>query len=533
MLATLPETARFRADRRSAGMEAGRFRRFWTEDLDVKVLVSLLVLFTLITGCAVGPRYEQPEVTVPDGIRGQSTEAAAPAEAASLADRAWWEIFQDETLRALVDEALRNNHDVRLAAWRVEEARANAGIAGAERFPAVEAGAGWSRGRQSGFVSPVTDTLELYDVDLGVSWEIDLWGRVRRLNEAALARYLATEEAQRGVLLSLVSEVATGYFNLRALDLQLDIARRTAEAFRDTHTLFDDRLEAGLASALETSSARAALADTRARIPELERQIAAQENALALLLGRNPGGIPRGATLDEQHLPPRIPAGLPSDLLQRRPDIRRTEQRLVAANAEVGIAVANFFPTVSLTGAFGGVAPQVSELFDEGETWSLGGGLLTPIFQGRRLQNQHRAAVARWEQAKVEFERSVTNAFSEVSTALVAYGKLTGVERELTRAVEASQEAVRHANSRYRSGLADYLEVLRAQQQLFPAENALARTRFERLATLVELYRALGGGWRLDESDWAGTERRAARAGADNGPRGDGGIALARSGGIR
>ncbi|MGH9381878.1 MAG: efflux transporter outer membrane subunit [Thermoanaerobaculia bacterium] len=478
----------------------------------MKILVSLLVLFSLLAGCAVGPRYEQPAVTVPDEIRGQAGEV----DAASLADRAWWEIFQDQTLQALIDEALTNAYDVRLAAWRVEEARAQAGIAGSQRFPAVQAGAGWLRGRQSAFVSPVTDTLELYDANLGLSWEIDLWGRVRRLHEGALARYLATEEAQRGVLLSLVSEVAAGYFNLRALDLQLDIARRTAEAFRDTHTLFDDRLEAGLASALETSSARAALADTRARIPELERQIAAQENALALLLGRNPGTISRGAALNDQHLPPGIPAGLPSDLLERRPDIRRAEQELVAANADAGVAVADFFPTLSLTGAFGGVAPQVSELFDEGETWSVGGGLLTPIFQGRRLKNQHRAALARWEQAKVEFERSVTNALAEVSTALVAYQKLIRVESELRQAVEASQEAVRHANSRYRSGLADYLEVLQAQQQLFPAENALARTRFDRLATLVELYRALGGGWQLDDADWAGRESRVALASVAN-----------------
>jgi multidrug efflux system outer membrane protein len=477
----------------------------------------------LALGCAVGPAYRRPPITTPDRIRGQEAAAAAaesagappaaepsegvppavvPPEPASLADRTWWEILQDGTLQALIDEALQNGHDVRLAAWRIEEARANAGIARSEFFPQIQGGAGWSRGRQSRFFSPVTDTIDLYDINLGFSWEIDLWGRIRRLNEAALARYLATEEARRGVLLSLVSEVATSYFRLRALDVELEIARRTAAAFRETHDLFDRRLEAGTGSALETSSAAASLATTAAAIPDLERLIVEEENRLAFLLGRAPGPVERGAALEDQILPPAIPVGLPADLLKRRPDLRQSEQELIAANADVGVAVADFFPRLSLTGVFGGVAPQVSDLFSEGKTWSAGGGLLTPLFQGRRLKNRQRAAVARWEQAKVRYERDVSNAFAEVSNALVAYAKLAVVEREREAAVAAHRDAVALANTRYLSGLSDYLEVLEAQRQLFPAENALAQTRFDRLAVLVAHYRALGGGWQLPDDGW-------------------------------
>ena len=467
---------------------------------ELRTFVSLALVSSLLAGCAVGPGYKRPPVSTPEQIRGQ----AASSEAGSLADQAWWQIFQDDALKSLVGEALRNGYDVRLAAWRVEEARANAGIARSEFFPQVQVEGQWFRTRPSpGSGFPPTP-VNLYDVNLGLSWEIDLWGRIRRLNEAALAQYLATEEARRGVLLSLASEVATSYFQLRTLDLELEIARRTTGAFQETYDLFSRRLAGGTASALETSSAGASLASTAASIPNLERQIVAQENQLAFLLGRNPGSIPRGAALNDQFLPPEIPAGLPSDLLERRPDLRQAEQELVAANANVGVAVANFFPTISLTGAFGGVAPQVSDLFSKGRTWSVGGELLSPVLQGRRLKNQHRAALARWEQARVGFEQSVTNAFTEVSTALVAYQKLAEVEKQQAQAVDAYKEAVRLSSQRYLAGLSDYLEVLQAQQLLFPAENSLAQTRFSRLASLVQLYKALGGGWKLTDQEWPG-----------------------------
>ncbi len=453
----------------------------------------------VLSSCAVGPTYRRPEVATPAATRGQ----IGPAQAASLADEAWWDVFHDDALRSLIAEALKNGYDVRTAAWRVEEARALAGISRAQLYPQFQISADWTRSRASLFNSPVPPKpVNLYDVNLGASWELDLWGRIRRSNQAALAQFLATEEARRGVILSLASEVATDYFRLRLLDLQLEIARRTATAFRETRDLFGRRLAGGAASALETASAEAALASTKANIPSIERQITAQENQLDVLLGREPGRIPRGAALDDQFLPPEVPSGLPSDLLERRPDLREAEQNLVAANAEVGVTTANLFPTISLTGAFGGVAPGVAQLFGDGRTWSLGGGLLTPIVQAGRLKHLRRAARAQWEQAKVGYEQSVTSAFAEVSSALVAYQKLAEVEAEQNRAVASYREAVRLAGMRYVAGLSDYLEVLQAQQQLYPAENALALTRFDRLATLVELYKALGGGWKLSDQEW-------------------------------
>jgi multidrug efflux system outer membrane protein len=466
-------------------------------------LIVLLAgfLFLAAIGCAVGPNYQRPPIASPSEFRGQASQAAG-GQAASLADSRWWKVLEDTRLQGLIEEALKNGYDIRLAAWRVEEARANAGIAKSEFFPEIAGEAGWTRGRVSEFVSPVPGTLDLTNVNLGFSWEVDLWGRIRRLNEGALARYLSTEEARRGVLLSLVSDVATSYFQLRALDYEKEIAERTAGAFRETNDLFTRRYEAGIASELETASATAPLRTTEAVIPDLERRITAQENRIALLLGHEPEDIPRGAALDDQILPPAIPAGLPSELLKRRPDLRQAEQELIAANADVGVTVAEYFPTLRLTGAFGGLAPQVTDLFKGGKQWSIGGGLLTPLFQGRRLKNQNRAAVARFEQAKVNYERAVTNAFAEVSTALVAYERLAHVEEEQAQAVDAYRRAVDLANSRYLSGLSDYLEVLQAQRQLFPAETALAQIRFNRLAVLVDLYRALGGGWQLPDDGW-------------------------------
>ncbi|HEX5043630.1 MAG TPA: efflux transporter outer membrane subunit [Candidatus Polarisedimenticolaceae bacterium] len=454
----------------------------------MKTLTILLGL-TLLASCTVGPNYQRPAVTVPETFRAEA-EAAKP----SLADQAWWEVLQDEALQALIEEALRDSQDLRIAAWRVEEARASAGIARSAFYPQVDATAGWARGREE-ILPGQHETFDFSSVALRASWEVDLWGRIRRLNEAARAQYLATEEARRGVELSLVSDVATTYFELRALDYQLDIAKRTAATFADTHALFQRRLEAGLASSLETASASASLFGTQASIPDLERLITDGENRLAVLLGRTPQEVRRGLALDAQPLPPAIPVGLPSDLLERRPDLRQAEQDLIAANAEVGVAVADFFPRISLTGLFGGVAPQVRDVLDSGQAWSIGAGILAPVFQGGRLKNQHRAAVARWEQAKAVYERDVNEALAEVSTALVAYQKLADVEKERAHSVAAYKQAVEVSNSRYLSGLADYFEVLEAQQQLFPAENALAQTRFARLQTLVQLYRALGGGW--------------------------------------
>jgi multidrug efflux system outer membrane protein len=462
----------------------------------MRVLVAVLAL--AMAGCAMGPAYHRPVVPVPERFYGQ----AQVAEAASLADTPWWDVLADPVLRSLIEDALRSGYDARVAAARVEAARARYGVAQAALYPGLDYRAQVQAGRKPKTSSSASDSSSdddapLVTVGLGLSWEVDLWGRLRRSSESARAQYLASEEARRGVLLTLLSDVATGYLDLRELDEELQVARDAAAGFEDVHQLFARRLEGGAASGLETARAEAALANARAQIPLLERRIVATEARIALLLGRGPGPVERGADLAHLALPPEIPVGLPSALLERRPDVRAAEQRLRSANAAVGAAQAALFPTLSLTGLLGGVSSELSELFGDGRTWSLTGGLLGPLFHGGSLRRQRRIALAGWEEARAEYERAVTAAFGEVATALVGYQKLHEAEGERMRAVAADQEAVRLANLRYTSGYSAYFEVLDAMQQLFSAEIALAQTRRDRLEALVQLYRALGGGWPL------------------------------------
>jgi multidrug efflux system outer membrane protein len=446
----------------------------------------------LVAGCTVGPTYKRPPVVVPERFYGEQ----AGAEARSLADLPWWDVFQDPILKGLVEEALKDGFDARLAAARVQEARAIYGIARSERFPSVDYQAGWQRTRPDQFLNPSGATLTEWRAEATVSWEIDLWGRVRRLNESAKARYLATEEARRGVLLSLLSDVATAYFDLCELDAELEIAKRTTVAFQDTYDLFSRRLAGGAASALETSRAEASLGQVAAQIPEIERAIVARENQINLLLGRSPRAIPRGGP--PPPLPPETPAGLPSTLLERRPDVRQAEQLLIAANAEIGVAKAAFFPTLSLTGLFGNVSPELGDLFSKGKTWDVGASALGPLFRGGALRRNYEAVQARWEEARIGYEATVTQSLAETSTALTARTKLIETESQRARTVRAYREAVRLASLRYGSGLSAYFEVLEAQQQLFPAEIGLAQTRRDQLVALVSLYKALGGGWQAE-----------------------------------
>ncbi|HSP94996.1 MAG TPA: efflux transporter outer membrane subunit [Thermoanaerobaculia bacterium] len=465
----------------------------------MRKLAAALVGLALVTGCAVGPNYKQPPVTAPDMYR---EVQGPPAPAPSLADRPWWEVFEDPKLQQLIDEALGTGYDVQLAAWRVEEARARAGIARSEFFPQVFYGGQWSRTQQSSYVPPFDhSTNNANSVNVNFGWEIDLWGRIRRSNEAAKAQYLATEDARRGVLLSLVSDVARTYFLLRELDEELVITKKTVEAFRGTADLFQRKLSEGAASALETSYASAALNQVAAQVPDIERRIEATENQLNVLLGRNPAAIARGRDFSDLPLPPEVPAGLPSELLQRRPDIRQAEQELIAANALVGVATANFFPTISLTGLFGAVSPEVSNLFPAGRTWSIAAGLFGPLFQGGRLRSQYDVTFAQWQQARIFYEQTVTNAFVETTTVLYAREKIAGSVAELAQSVGHYREMVRLTNLRYNSGLASYFEVLYAMQQLFPAEIALARSRLDLLTDFVDIYKALGGGWNIQPED--------------------------------
>lgn len=458
-------------------------------------IIAVALLPLLFMGCAVGPKYVRPEIQPPANFY-----AEQQATANSAADIAWWDLFKDPVLQGLVREGLKNNYDLQLAVARVEEERALLGVSRSQYYPQVGYGA-----NISGQQSPTISNHTYYSYSFSTIWEIDLFGRIRKLNEAQRAAYFSSEEARRDVRLLVLSDVARGYFQLRALDEQMEIAHRTVKSFEETLELFQHKFEGGAASGLEVARAQAALSNVAAVIPDFERQIVAQENALDLLLGRNPGPIARGATLADQYDLPEIPAGLPATLLERRPDLRETEQNLIAANARVGVAKANFFPTISLTGLLGGVSPQLSELTASGKAWSLAGNLAGPIFTGGRLKNEYRASLALRDQAKISFEKAVTQAFGEVSTSLSAHQQLALSYREQLKSVEAYRESVRLAFKRYDSGLSSYFEIVDSQIQLYPAESSSVTYDLGRKLAVVDLYRALGGGWNLSDSQWTST----------------------------
>ena len=455
-------------------------------------------LLAAALACAVGPNYERPDITAPENHRGLE----GPAAAASLADVPWWELFQDPALKDLIHQALLANFDLRIAAARVEQARARAGIARSFLFPEVDLSGGYSSQQVSRLTEPPGDggqddrKYSNYDLGFTLSWEIDIWGRIRREREAAVALFMGSEEIRRGVVITLVADVARAYFVLRTLDLELEISRSTVEINDETVAFYRRRVAGGVSNQLELDQAIANRARTAATIPELERQIAIQENLIHLLLGQPPGPIARGAALIDEQAPPTVPAGLPSALLDRRPDVRGAEELLVAANADIGAAKALFFPTISLTGLFGGASHELSDLGTaDARVWSVAAGLFQPIFQGGRVRRNYDAAKARYEEALAVYQKSAVNAFREVADALVTIEKLDGVRIEREAGVEALQDAAALARRRYNAGLSNYLEVLIADQYLFDAEILLARTRGAQFDTLVELYRTLGGGW--------------------------------------
>lgn len=458
-----------------------------------------------LQGCVVGPDYKKPEASVPASFRGMEGADAA----ASIADLPWWEVYRDPTLQELIRAAVQNNYDLRIAIARIEQARALAAQAKSQFYPTVGYGASASSGRNEYLGSMAYnggETNSPVGAVLNAAWELDVWGRVRRLNEAALAEYLATEEARRGVMLSLVSGVAQAYFELLELDLELDIARRTTESFAESLRIFTLRLDGGTASKLETSRAEAAMASTAANIPEIERRIMFKENQINVLLGRAPGPVARDVKLTDDLVPPEVPAGIPASLLERRPDILEAEQALRSANAQIGVAVANFYPQIGLTAFLGKVSPEVSAL-TAGTTnaWSIAASATGPIFTAGLLDAQLQQARAVWQQVALRYDQTVLNAMEEVSNALAAREKLRGVREERERSVRAYEESVAVAMQRYIAGKSSYYEVLDAQQQLFPQENLLAVTRLEQLSAVVALYKALGGGWSLTTDDWGPT----------------------------
>lgn len=467
---------------------------------------SAVPALLLLAGCAIGPDYRRPAVEAPAAFRQQ----AAAGDARSLADAAWWDVYRDDRLKELMRAALVDGYDARIAATRVEQSRAIASEVHGQLFPGVGYAANADRGRNAQFGNAYTQgngaTADGFDGYLGAAWELDLWGRVRRLDEAARAQFLASEEARRGVLLSLVSRVATAYFELLELDEELAIAQRETQSFGDSLKLFNQRLAGGVASGLDTSSAEAAMATSAARVPGLERQIAMKENQISVLIGRNPGPVVRGARLSDQPLPPEVPAGLPSELLERRPDIRQAEAAVRAANAGIGVTVGGFLPRIGLSAILGAVSPQLDGITSgKAGLWSIGAQATGPVFQGGGLHGQYEQAKEAWEQAKLQYQQTALNAFAEVADALVSRQKLAEVRQQQERAVRAYEDAVRISTQRYAAGNAGYYEVLQAQQQLSPAEVALAQTRREELTAIVQLYQALGGGWNLkDAAAWTG-----------------------------
>lgn len=457
----------------------------------MRSLASALLSMLLIS-CAMGPDYTRPGIPTPESFR------MAVKEGESIANLPWWELLRDDELQKLVRIALTENKDLKQAVASVEEFQARLFIARTDFAPQFSASANAPvLGRLNPVSIPGFPTPSSYYVQGNLSWELDIWGRVRRANEAARGDLLAREENRRAVILELVSGVAQAYFDLRQLDMQLDIARRTLQSWEESVRIAKARLRQGMIPKLDADQFEAERANAAARTAELERQMIQKENELSVLLGRNPAQIPRGRLLTEQVMPPEVPAGLPSVLLQRRPDILQSEQQLAAATARIGVAKAERFPQITLTGLLGVASPQLSSL-GSGEFGSAGGALTGPLLNAQTLGFQQRAVEAQSRQVLAQYEKAILVAFREVEDALVA----VRTARQQTEAQEAQVTALRSAlhlaELRYKGGIANYLDVLTAKRSLFDAELALTATRRLHLVSVVQLYKALGGGWSPD-----------------------------------
>jgi multidrug efflux system outer membrane protein len=450
----------------------------------------------LLSGCMVGPNYHRPKVQTPTAFRDLQENPQLQAQTASFADLPWWQVFQDPKLQELIRTALKQNYDLQIATERINAARGLLAISRSSLFPQVGASADFEGGKQaqtharSNFLTLAADA----------SFQLDFFGRLRRANEAARAQLLGTEDARQTVILTLVSDVASDYFALLQLDLQLQITHNTVTTQTDSVKLTNLRLDHGVATKLDVLQAQQTLDTANAQIPDLERQIAQEENAINILLGNYPGDVVRGLPLVEQPLPPEVPPGLPSSLIERRPDIREAEQNLIAANAEIGVAKAQFFPQIALTGSGGGAFGRSSLFsgFISSQTgiYSYGAQVTQPIFTGGALKGNLKVAKSETKQALIAYQQSIQRAFGDVSDALIAYEKYYRVRVSQEQSVADLQESVRLSNLRYTGGTTTYLEVLDGQRSLFSAELTLAQARGNEYQSLVQLYRSLGGGWK-------------------------------------
>lgn len=471
--------------------------------LFVAVAVCGMVLWS--EACSVGPNYKRPAANVPAAYRGALAPEIPASESASVAsvpssvplgEEKWWDVFQDKELQGLIRTALKNNYDVRIAATRVLQAQAQLGIARADQLPSLNAG-----GNVTSLRNPKAGPIPGYELTQGqvnasASWNVDFWGRYRRATEAARANLLANQWAQKEVMATLVASVASSYFQLRQLDLELEISKRTLGTRNDSLDLTKTLEEHGINSMLDVRQSEQLVYTAASEVPDLERQIGQEENAISILLGNNPGDVPRGLKLTEQPHAPEVPVGLPSSLLERRPDIREAEESLIAANAQIGVARAAYFPQISLTGTAGYESAALTNLFTgPAGIWNLVGSVTQPIFEGGRLKSNVRLAEAQREQLLLTYQQSIQGAFRDVSNALIAYRKFREFRIQQQNLVDSAQDAARLSETRFKAGSTDYLEVLTNETNSFSAELALAQAQGNELNALVQLYQALGGGW--------------------------------------
>jgi multidrug efflux system outer membrane protein len=461
-------------------------------------MLILLIPALLAAGCVLGPNYRRPAVPLPDQFQGAPSDVSN----ASVADMKWSDLFRDETLKELIATALKQNFDIRMAAERVQEARARFALTRADQIPSISAGAQLTASRPpiigANYYAPGVTTLDVSYSQAGAlfSWELDLWGRLRRLSESAKAQYLASEEGRRAVVVSLIGDTAGDYFTLRERDMELDIARNTERIAEDNLRLVRLRHDRGAATGLDVHQAEELLYTASAQIALTEGDIAETENALSLLLAKPPGGVPRGQGINEFHLPEEIPPGLPSSLLERRPDIRQAEQTLIAANARIGVARAYYFPQISLTGFMEGQSRALLELISGPARFvNLSASALAPVFTGGKEHAQVLLSEAQMREMTLAYQKTIYNALREVSDALVRYDRTREQLAQEEMLVQALEETSRLSALRYRGGLDSYLQVLDAERNLFQGQLALARLRLQGMLSFVDIYRALGGGW--------------------------------------
>ncbi|HEY3883636.1 MAG TPA: efflux transporter outer membrane subunit [Vicinamibacterales bacterium] len=452
----------------------------------------LILPLAIVAACTVGPNYKRPPLAAPDAYRG----APGAASTASIADAAWPQVFPDPMLQTLVRAALQQNGDVQLAAARILEAQARLGVTRADQFPTVTAGVDVLGERPSVALGLPSTNLAAITAQGSIAWELDFWGKYRRATEAARAQLLASAWGQRAVVDTLISQLADAYFGLRALDLELDLSQKTLASRQESLRLTQVREQGGATSLLDVRQAEQLVYGATGEIATLQREIAQQENFISFLIGNNPAPVARGLALTDEPHAPELPAGLPSALLERRPDIQQAEQQLAAANAEIGVARAAYFPSITLTGSGGFESTALTALFTAtNSVWNATIGAAAPVFNAGRTRSQVAVATAERQEAIVTYRNTVRQAFREVSDALVGYQKLREFREQQALLQASAQDARRLADIRYQGGATSYLEVLDADTRLFDAQLALVEAQLSELTGYVEVYRALGGGW--------------------------------------